>query len=231
MHTPLDLSAAARHALTRLAGDLTRVFGDRFVAVVAYGPARAAGFATTILADDLEALAPLVEGWSRDGLEAPLLLTPREFERSLDAFPLEYAAMIERHEVIAGTSPFTDARPSEHDIRRACEVQAQSFLIHLRQGWVQASDHTHEQAHLLVHSAEPLRALLANIAKLQGAPFATDTDLATFASRTTTVPADLITNILSLPQHPEQAETHIPSMNTYLTFVGQLWAYVDGWRA
>ena len=44
----MDLSQAARQAMARLAADLTRVFGDRFVALVAYGPTRTAAFASAI---------------------------------------------------------------------------------------------------------------------------------------------------------------------------------------
>lgn len=231
MSTPLDLSAVARQAFTRLAGDLARVFGSRFVALVAYAPTRSAAFASSILADDLEALAPLVEGWKRDGLDTPLLLTSREFERSLDAFPLEYGAMLDRHVLIAGTSPFTAARPSDQDLRRACEVQAKAFLIHLRQGWLEASDHQHEQEHLLAQAAEPLRALLVNMAHLQGASGGADADLAAFGSRVTQTAADRIAHILDLQTHPERAAGHIGEMNGLLQFAEQLWAYVDGWRA
>jgi len=144
----MELSAAARQAMSRLAADLTRVFGDRFVGLVAYGPTRTAAFARSIHADDLDSLTPLVDRWQRDGLDTPLLMTPLEFERSLDAFPLEYQAMLDRHEVIVGESPFTRARPSDADLRRACEVQAKAFLIHLRQGWIQAAGHAHEQEQL-----------------------------------------------------------------------------------
>jgi hypothetical protein len=231
MSTSLELSPVARQALTRLAADLGRVFGDRFVALVAYGPTRSAAFASAIRADDLEALAPLCDGWQRDGLETPLVLTTREFERSLDAFPFEYGAIIERHVLIAGMSPFTGVRPSEQDLRRACEVQAKAFLIHLRQGWIQASDHTHEQAHLLAHAAEPLRALLVNMAHVAGAAHASDADLAAFGAGVTATPSALIARILDLHTHPDRAVLCISEMNHLLAFAEQLWAYVDGGRA
>ncbi len=85
----MDLSPAARQAMDRLAADLTRVFSDRFVALVAYGPTRSAAFARSIRAADLEALSALADRWQLDGLETPLLITPDEFTRSLDAFPVE----------------------------------------------------------------------------------------------------------------------------------------------
>lgn len=227
----MDLSAASRQAMARLAGDLSRVFADRFVALVAYGPARTAAFASSILADDLAALAPLADRWQREGLETPLLITPLEFERSLDAFPVEYQSMLDRHEIIAGTSPFTGARPSDADLRRACEVQAKAFLIHLRQGWLQSSDHAHEQALLLAGSAAPLRALIANVARLKGAAHTSDHDIAAFAASITGASAGLVAGILSLEEQPDRAGQFTSRMNEYLGLAERFWAYVDGWPA
>ncbi len=227
----MELSAAARQAMSRLAADLTRVFGDRFVGLVAYGPTRTAAFARSIHADDLDSLTPLVDRWQRDGLDTPLLMTPLEFERSLDAFPLEYQAMLDRHEVIVGESPFTRARPSDADLRRACEVQAKAFLIHLRQGWIQAAGHAHEQEQLLAESAAPLRALLASVAQLQQARHSTDADIGAFAAQATGVSAELVAGILALEQHPDAARRLTPRLGEYLGVAERLWAHVDGWRA
>ena len=224
----MDLSPAARQAMIRLAADCTRVFGDRFVALVAYGPTRTAVFASAIRADDLEALSALSERWRLDGLDTPLLITPHEFARSLDAFPVEYQAMLDRHEVLAGVSPFTGERPSEADLRRACEVQAKSFLIHLRQGWLQASGHGHDHEELVAESAAPLRALIGNVARLHGAGYCTDQEIVAFAGTIPGVSAEFVAGVLSL----ERRHGHFnPRMNDYLVVAERLWAYVDGWRA
>lgn len=225
----MDLSPAARQAMVRLAADLTRVFGDRFVALIATGPTRTAGFATAIHADDLEALSALANRWHLDGLDTPLLITPHEFVRSLDAFPVEYQAMIDRHELIAGVSPFTGERPAEADLRRACEIQAKSFLIHLRQGWVQASDHHHEQAHLVAESAAPLRALIGNVARLHGVGYCTDQEIVAFAGTIPGVSSEFVAAVLSLDERPEAAGPFTHRMNEYLVVAERLWAYVDGW--
>ena len=227
----MDLSSAARQAMARLAADLTRVFGDRFVALIAYGPTRTAAFAGAIRADDLEALSALSERWRLDGLETPLLLTPHEFARSLDAFPVEYQAMLDRHELIAGVSPFTGIHPAEADLRRACEVQAKAFLIHLRQGWLQASDHGHEQAHLVAESAAPLRALIGNVARLHGSAYRTDQEIVAFAATIPGVSAEVVSSVLSLDERPNRAGHFAPRMNDYLVVAERLWAYVDGWGA
>jgi hypothetical protein len=227
----MDLSSAARQAMIRLAADLTRVFGDRFVALIATGPTRTAAFASAIRADVLEALSALTSRWQLDGLDTPLLISPHEFARSLDAFPVEYQAMLDRHELIAGVSPFTGVRPAEADLRRACEVQAKSFLIHLRQGWVQASDHHHEQAHLVAESAAPLRALIGNVARLHGAGYCTDQEIVAFAGTIPGVSAEFVSSVLSLDERPELAKQFTPRMNEYLVVAERLWAYVDGWGA
>jgi hypothetical protein len=225
----MDLSSAARQAMARLAADLIRVFGDRFVALIATGPARSAAFASAIHADDLEALSALSPRWNLDGLDTPLLITPHEFVRSLDAFPVEYQAMLDRHELIAGVSPFSGERPAEADLRRACEVQAKSFLIHLRQGWLQASDHGHEQAHLVAESAAPLRALIGNIARLHGRGYCTDPEIVEFAGTIPGVSAEFVSNVLMLDERPDLAKQLMPRMNDYLAVAERLWAYVDGW--
>ncbi|HUR20505.1 MAG TPA: hypothetical protein VMZ90_06840 [Vicinamibacterales bacterium] len=225
----MDLSSAARQAMGRLAADLTRVFGDRFVALIATGPTRTAGFATAIRAGDLEALSALTQRWQLEGLDTPLLITPHEFVRSLDAFPVEYQAMLDRHELIAGVSPFSGERPAEADLRRACEVQAKSFLIHLRQGWLQASDHHHEQAQLVSESAAPLRALIGNVARLHGVGYCSDQEIVAFAGTIPGVAADLVSGVLSLDGRPELAKPFMPRMNEYLMVAERLWAYVDGW--
>lgn len=238
---PLALTPAARQALDRLAGDLTRVLDTRvdtrFVALVAYGPTRSVAFASRLTADDLQALAPLVDRWHAEGLETPLLLTPDEFRRSVDAFPLEYDGILDRHVVIAGTPPFGDTQVSAADLRRACEIQAKAFLIHVRQGWLEAADHVHEQQSMLVQSAGPLRALLTNVARLhessRGTAPDTDDGLVTFGESQIGLPAGVLRGVLALEWHPDQSRQLLDApdfMNAYLLTAETLWAHVDTWR-
>jgi hypothetical protein len=220
--------------MDRLAADLTRVLGPRLVSVVAYSPTRAAAFADRLTADDLQGLSPLVDRWHQEGLETPLLMTPEEFRRSLDAFPLEYEAMLDRHVVITGTPPFADVHPSDADLRRACEVQAQSFLIHLRQGWLQAADHHEEQETMLIQSAAPLRALLVNVARLHNVRAGDDAALVAFGEQQVGLPAETLRAILALELHPEQSVVLLSApefMNAYLIAAETLWAFVDKWRS
>src|SRR5215472_3852480 len=131
------LSPSTLARFRRVSTDLRRVFGPRFVALIAYGPHRSAAFARQIEAADLEAMAALVETWHRDHVATPLVMTPDELHRSLDAFPLEFRAMVDQHVLIDGTDPLADLHIDPADLRRACEIQAKGHLVHLRQGWLE----------------------------------------------------------------------------------------------
>lgn len=211
-----------------MAEDLARVFGDRLVAVIAYAPERAAAFTRTLDGNDLEALSVLAEAWHKSGLETPLLLTADEFARSLDAFPIEYQAIIDRHVVIAGAPPFDGVRVRTDELRRACEAQAKGHLIHLRQSWVDAAGHSDVLMQRVAGSALPLRVLLSHVATLVGEPTA---DLAAFAAARCGANADLIRAVLALETQPDGARAIVPRMSEYLHSCEQIWAFVDGWRA
>jgi hypothetical protein len=228
--TSLTLSPAARRRFDRLASDLRRVFGSRFVALVATSATRSVAFADEVSADDLEALGPLVETWHRDELEAPLVMTPHEFRRSLDAFPVEYQTILDRHVPIAGTPPFDDAVVPIDELRRACEVQAKGHVIHLRQGWIEAAGHDERLATLAARSAAPLRALLTNVARLSAvAPDGPDRAVA--GATLAGLDEALIQRVLALEDGPVTPTLTTADMRQYLAAAARLWAFVDGWRS
>ena len=226
----LVLGPSSRRAFERMAADGRRVLGDRFVALVAYSAADAVLFGERIAADDLDALGALAEVWHRDHLATPLVLTLSEFRRSLDAFPIEYQAMIDGHVLVAGADPFDGVRVLEADLRRACEIQAKSHLIHLRQGWIEAGGHHEALASLAARSAAPLRALLTQLVHLNGLSAADDAGLAAAAAQLAAVPADVIRAVLSLETAPAGASALVPRLPEYLEACDRLWAFIDRWR-
>lgn len=210
-----------------MASDLQRVFGDRFVALVASGPHGGVLFATSIEPGDFEALGPLNSSWQRDNLEPPLLLTPEEFRRSLDAFPVEYQALLDRHAVIAGDPPFAGLTIDRAHLRRACEVQARSHLIHLRQGWMEHAGHPERLANLIVRSSGALRILLADMARLM-----LDTDAGAIEGATAAgVDTELVRVIIALEHAPEQAGRLVNRLPDYLAVAERLWVFVDTWTS
>jgi hypothetical protein len=214
-----------------MAEDLRRVFGDRLEALVAYRASAGVFFASSITAGDLDALSPLVESWHREGLETPLGMTRDELHRSLDAFPLEYQAMLDRHVMIAGRNPFEGVHIAQDDLRRACEVQAKGHLIHLRQGWLEAAGHADRLADMIAGSAGPWRVLLESVARLAGRAFGTHDELAATAEALCGMPASLVHELLGLENAPERSAALVASLPAYLTASERLWVTIDEWGA
>jgi hypothetical protein len=228
MGEKLTLPSAGRQAFDRLAQDIARVFGPRFVSLVASGPHSSVAFVSAIEPGDLDALGALRETWRHDRLDTPLLLTPHEFRRSLDAFPLEYRAIVDRHVVIAGNPPFDNLVFDAQQLRRACEVQAKSHLIHLRQGWVEAADHEADLVALIRRSVGPLRALLSNVAHL-GPDVGSDGDLAAAGARMAGLDGALVHEILAVEAAPDTARHLVRRLPEYVALTEHLWTFVDGW--
>jgi hypothetical protein len=228
MSIMFTIPPTARRALERMAADVARVFGGRLVAVVATSPASSVIFANDLAPGDLVALEPLVETWHREGLDTPLLISPEEFRRSLDAFPVEYQAMIDRHVVMSGRPPFEGALVPRSDLRRACEVQAKGHLIHLRQGWLEGGADADARAALIARSAAPLRAILTTVARLHDA--ASGADAAMTGARLAGLPERLVHDVLALEQAADD-EARVDDLPAYLAACERLWAFVDEWRA
>jgi hypothetical protein len=179
---------------------------------------------------DLERLAPLSKAWSKRGLAVPLVLEAGEVRRSLDAFPLEFSQMIARHLVVAGEDPFAGLEVADEDLRRACETQARSHLLHLRQGFIETDGDPSALARLVADSATPLRALLVNIARLHGVNARTPDALLHFASARLHLPADSLRPVLAHQKferfHDIDVAAFFPG---HLQAVERLVALVDEW--
>ena len=181
---------------------------------------------------DLRACAARTASWHEHGLATPLIVAAQEFGRSLDAFPLEFGAIIADHVVVAGSNPFETLRVDPSDIRRACEVQARSHLLHLREGYLETRGRGDALAVLIVESAPPFASLITHLARLER-PIGDDgAAAARHAERTLGVTPGTIAAIVALVGTHEilsaQAEAFFPP---YLEAVEKLVAYVDGWNA
>src|SRR5262245_31970135 len=115
-------------ALATLEQELRSIFGARLQSLVAYGERRRAAAhdahghgrthghdapavqtmitVETLTSDDLRACAARMTAWHEAGLATPLVIAGHEFGRSLDAFPLEFGAIIADHTVVSGANPF-----------------------------------------------------------------------------------------------------------------------------
>ena len=233
------MQATWRPAADALVRDLQSVFDARLRTGVVYGPHRdgATDAPLTSLAivdrlsvGDLDACAGLVPRWERGGVAIPLVLPEDEFRRSFDAFPLEYGEMIRTHERVFGTDPFEGAIPSIGDLRRACETQIKSHLIHLREGYIVAARRPDRVADLMKGSAPAFAALLRSVARLTGSAARGRAEATREGARAAGLSEDVVSGILAL-EHPTSVSPADPTrlFPGYLAAVEQLARAVDTW--
>lgn len=221
-----------------LARELRGVFGPRLQSLVAYGlkgaahhaPARTMALVESLTEQDLRGCAARASSWHAAGLATPLIVVTRDLPRSLDAFPLEFAAIGADHVVIAGEDPFARVSVATSDMRRACEVQARSHLLHLREGFVEAGGNGNALAVLIVESAPALAALLTSVAVLEGQNNPDPEAAGRHAERALTLGGGTLTDVVKLIKVHEistaEAERIFPP---YLAAIERLVEYVDGW--
>jgi hypothetical protein len=222
--------------LREVAGDLQRVFGKRLQAVVAYGwqqrgPITSLALVDSLTLEDLDACATRVKKWARRGAAAPLLLTPLEFVRSLDAFPIEYGEIIAHHQVVFGADPFEGLSIRPEDMRRACEVQVKSHLLHLREDYLEAAGHAAGVAALVRESAPGFVALLRILARLNHAPLNSPGDLTRFATHYLQIDARLADALIALTVGDGDGTVDpIRLFPEYLATMERLADTIDRWR-
>jgi hypothetical protein len=231
------LTQGERAALGSLLTELGDVFGTRLQSLVAYETSgtnldralHTLALVERLTFEDLARCLPLVDGWNRRALHVPLLLTPAEFRRTLDVFPLEYGEIIAKHVIIAGADPFAGAHVADADRRRACEQQAKSHLIHLREGFLENGRNPRNVEWLIARSVPAFRRLLANITRLNGIDTSSDEDLAAAAERTIGIPGSLVSEVFAFPTAGTVAD-HTALLTRYISATERIWAYVDEWR-
>jgi hypothetical protein len=238
-------------AVSQLERDLRGIFGGRLQSVTVYGerpapphpadrhaphddhgqpPIRALVIVDAISEHDLRSCAGRTAAWHDAGLATPLLLASKEFERSLDAFPLEFGAILADHRVVSGRDPFEALTVDPRDLRRACEVQARSHLLHLREGYLETRGRADALSVLIVQSAPALSALVTSLARLETRAATNPDAAARHAERTLAVTPGAIAEVVALAGVPEISSQQAEGLfSPYLDAVERLVAYVDGW--
>src|SRR5688572_17693059 len=224
-----------------LVGDLRNVFGDRLRSVVAYGPHIEGHTATSLSClalvtshdvPDFEACARHAARWRRNRIATPLVLSETEFQTSLDAFPLEYGEIIRAHERVFGSDPFEHVSISHDDLRRACETQIKSHLVHLREGFMESGGRPQAVASLVTASVPAFAALLRHVARLSGAAASSVRTEATLeGARVAGLPEVIVSSVLALDRPSSIPTTDAARLfPEYLAAVEQLARVVDTWR-
>ena len=216
----------------QLAAQLTGIFGPRLKMVAAFGAGpQTCAVVDTLTVDDLDRCAALSAAWKRAGMDVPLLIVHHELARALDAFPLEFSEIIATRRLIAGNDLFQQLAVTAEDVRRACEVQARSHLLHLREGYLETRGRGDALSVLIVSSAPAFAALVASLARLDGQPAHDAAASGRHGERLLGVPGGSIGDIVALTHVREissqDAERLFPP---YLDAVEKLVSYVDNWR-
>lgn len=231
------MAADRTGAVRPVVEDLQRIFGARLEAVVMYGRNTHHNVPTLALVrslsfDDLNVCAERAALWRRAGAATPLLLTRADFARSLDAFPIEYGEILAHHQIVFGDDPFAGLAIRRDDLRRACEVQVKSHLLHLREDYIEGGARRGEVDELVRESAPGFAALLRHLARLDEAASESHTDVIAYAASTIRLDAHVVSDLLAL------AETDgLPTIDTirlfppYLAAMEKLAEFVDRWRA
>jgi hypothetical protein len=235
------MTAPWRPPADALVASLRNVFGSRLLSVLVYGvhadgtaqddPVSCLVLVESLTQSDLDACSRLGAGWRRQALATPLILPEQEFRRSLDAFPLEYAEIVRAHARVFGDDPFAEAVIQPEDLRRACEAQVKSHLVHLRQSYIEAGGKPHGIADLVVTSAPAFAALLRNVARLHGVATNDRTAATREGARVAGLGHGVVAEVLALESPPSVGATDPARLfPAYLATVEQLARFVDTWR-
>jgi len=217
------------------------VFGDRLRTVVAYGPhvegdgsapLTCLALVASLTTDDLFACAKLASRWDRAGVATPLILPESEFRRSLDAFPLEYGEIVRTHQRIFGDNPFIDLVIAQDDLRRACETQIKSHLVHLREAFIESGGRPGAVASLVAASVPAFTALLRNVARLSGVLTSDRGEATRLGAQRAHISEQLVSDLLSLEHSSGVVAVDSARLfPEYLAAVEHLAHAVDTWRS
>ena len=235
------MSTSWRAAAAELADDLKPVFDSRLSSIVVYGPhvdgqsdgpVTALVLVASLTIDDLDACAALANRWERLGLATPLILPAAEFRRSLDVFPLEYGEIVRAHAHVYGPDPFDGVVIHDADLRRACEMQIKSHLVHLREGYVEAGGRIRQVAELVRSAAPAFAALLRNVAKLHGVSSTERMDLTRRGAQAAGIADTVVEAVLALEHRPTSGAVDAARLfPSYLAAIERLAETVDQWPA
>jgi hypothetical protein len=234
------MASTWRHMAAALVTDLQHIFAARLRSVVAYGPRveddaerplTCLALVDSVEVADLDACARMAAKWARHGLATPLILADHEFRQSLDAFPLEYGEILRAHERVFGTNPFEGVSLAQDDLRRACETQIKSHLVHLREGFIESGGRPHGIAQLVAMSAPAFASLLRNVARLNGCASADRADTTREGARAAGLAEGVVSEMLALEQQDAVPTTDAARLfPEYLAAVEQLARVVNEWR-
>jgi hypothetical protein len=133
--------------------------------------------------------------------------------------------------IVHGRNPFDGVALHAEDVRRACEVQVKSHLLHLRENYLEIGGRSTQIAELVRESAPAFALVLRRLARLDGDPAETPAELDAWVARRAGLDARIVGDVLALsgagPASGVDAQRLFPD---YLRAVEGLARFVDTWR-
>ena len=166
--------------LEELVSQLKLAYGDGLRSVVLFGSAvagehnaKSSDYNVLVIVDSLplarlRAVAAVSKAWAEDGNPPPLTFTAREWKSSSDIFPMEYADILERHQILFGDPPFDGIRVAPSDLRLQVEQQTMGKPLQLRQATMGAGGDSKLQLEVLEKSLSTLMVIFRGVSRLAG---------------------------------------------------------------
>jgi hypothetical protein len=140
-------STQIEQCLEQIKSEAQSALGDNLLSLVLYG-SRARGDAHEFsninlllivkdaATEPMRALQKVVPGWLPLGALPPVIFADDQFQRSCDAFALEFVEMAAARKVLAGSDPFAAFVPDWSAVRRELEQEARQKRIDLQRRWL-----------------------------------------------------------------------------------------------
>ena len=173
-------NARTTMSLDELVTQLQHAHGSSLVGIVLYGSKATADKASggadhnvlviveTLSMETLRSLGQTARAWQEAGNPPPLFLTREEWLSSADVFPMEYADILERHRVLAGTLPLEGIVVDATHLRLQVEQEALGKLLRLRRAVMLAGTDVPRQRALMRESLSAMLVILRSVLRLHG---------------------------------------------------------------
>ena len=159
---------------------LKGVYGDNLRSVILYGSAVAGEHISkhsdynvlvvldSIPLDRMAAIGAVLRSWGEANNPPPMIFTNAEWRSSADVFPMEYADILERHQVLHGEDVTKGISVSREHLRLQVEQQALGKLLHLRRGAMAAGDDGASNIRVMENSLSSIMVVFRGVVRLDG---------------------------------------------------------------
>ena len=231
--------------LEELVSQLKLAYGDGLRSVVLFGSAvagehnaKSSDYNVLVIVDSLplarlRAVAAVSKAWAEDGNPPPLTFTAREWKSSSDIFPMEYADILERHQILFGDPPFDGIRVAPSDLRLQVEQQTMGKLLQLRQATMGAGGDSKLQLEVLEKSLSTLMVIFRGVSRLAGqAPSQDYEELASALAQRAGFSAEPFVKVIRHVRGTEKIsrEAAASILEGYLAAMERLVAYLNEFR-